>query len=82
MSLDYRHDHRFNQNFLPALAILTENVSPSCLHIFLGVVTDIFKQLEIIAKQIDLSIYENIQEILSKYRIEKQAWYMCLTGEL
>lgn len=76
-----------DQKYLPLLWIPLSNVCPSTLHIFLGLIDDLLKKIEKCAKYIDFlnkesSIYEKIQEVLRKHRIDKKAWFMTLTGRL
>ncbi|KAI1695790.1 hypothetical protein Ddc_20965 [Ditylenchus destructor] len=71
---------RGNRAYFPALSVSIDDAVPSTLHIFLGIATEYFKNIENLAKKIDVNIYDEIQTLLSKYRLDKQAWYMTFTG--
>ncbi|KAI1690564.1 hypothetical protein Ddc_24861 [Ditylenchus destructor] len=71
---------RGDREYLPALSIPISNVVPSTLHIFLGLTVEYFKKLENIAMQISVELYDQMQTILSRNRLERQRWFMCFTG--
>jgi len=71
MKEDYANGKRFNQKYLPLIEIPVHDISPSSLHIFLGVVVDVLVCLEKLAQEIGK--IENFENIYQKYRIEKKS---------
>lgn len=62
------------------MRIPTENVVPSVLHIFLGLVTDFFRSLEEFANHIDPTLPARIDELLQRHNIVRNAWFQMFVG--
>lgn len=70
------------QAFSPAIDIPVDYVTPSVLHIFLGVVADFFRKIESLGKKIDPSkiLLDDIERVLCSHGIERKSWHMVFNG--
>lgn len=74
MLADFENGKRHRQQLLPAMQVPIDHVVPSVLHIFLGLGSALYTQLEKLAKQIDEKLKIKADEVeidLTSSELEK-----------